>query len=450
MSCNNNELNSPYGDLQEPRPQHSTFSYDDRSNTIGDEESRGLIKSPHTSPAKPESESELAMAVVDILSCCDGRMNINQAKMLRDMESRFQENGNLISGEEERELFSDEESILKKLSPMKWLRGFSYSQDKYVTRSSQFISEQLPAKKSSSLYGKDRQKKNACLVASIGIVLIIAIVISITSLLANGNTPIRPPTIQMDTLVSPYSSDCNVVAQQEHPNPLSQCECGGSIYMMSDQARKKYNTLLYAFGAEYLHANETMGSCSSRNQALVWLAEDEGSTLSEVLIQRHTLVLFFIKLNGLFWTFEGHQKWMTSRHECTWFGITCNENKEVTGIELWNLNLEGSIPKEIMSLTHLERLSLPENKIRGHLPVDAFVMMPKLTDLTLFMNSISGPIDPRVLVSVPRLKTLNLDSNSLTGPLPTEVGKLVDLQQLKVCKPSDIKLILCERVPMYN
>lgn len=138
-------------------------------------------------------------------------------------------------------------------------------------------------------------------------------------------------------------------------------------------------------------------------------------------------------MGGLAWNLEDHQKWLTPEHECTWFGIICNEDKEVTGIELWNLGLDGPLPKEIMSLTSLERLSLPENSIRGKLPVDAFVMMPKLTDLTLFMNSISGSIDPLIFDLVTSLKTFNLDSNALTGPIPTEIGNLDDLEQLKVC-----------------
>ena len=124
---------------------------------------------------------------------------------------------------------------------------------------------------------------------------------------------------------------------------------------------------------------------------------------------------------------------MTSDHECTWFGIACNDNKEVTAIDLWDINLSGPLPKELMSLTSLERLALPENSISGHLPVDAFVMMPLLKDLTLFMNSISGPIDGRIFNSVKMLESLNIDSNDLTGSIPSEIGNLSGLKEVKVC-----------------
>lgn len=229
------------------------------------------------------------------------------------------------------------------------------------------------------------------------------------------------------------TKDCSLVSEQDHPNVMSQCACEGTISIISEKAKKKYHTFLEAFGAEYLQETESMNSCSARNQALVWLAEDDGSVLSDVLIQRHSIVLFFIKLGGLEWTLEdGLQRWMTSDHECTWFGIACNEDKEVTAIDLWELNLKGPLPKELMSLTSLQRLALPENNISGHLPVDAFVMMSKLTDLSLFMNSISGPIDGRIFNSLKELETLNIDSNDLTGPIPSEIGKLSNLKELKV------------------
>ena len=227
---------------------------------MGDEESRGLIKTPN---AKPNSESDLAMAVVDILSCCDGGMNPNQAKLLKDMENRFQKKGNLVAGDEEqREQFSDEETLLEKISPAKWFRGSEGKSEKYVTRSSQFITE-LPVRSSSSkIAEKNKSWKTACMIVAVGMILIFAVVLFLTrvteSPASSGSSPgLRPTT----TIGTQFTSDCTVVAKQENPSPMSQCACGGSIDQMSDQAKEKYDTLLYAFGAEYLHENEGMNSC---------------------------------------------------------------------------------------------------------------------------------------------------------------------------------------------
>lgn len=356
------------------------------------------------------------------------------------MENRYQEKGSLITGEEgELEKFHDEESVVtNKPSPMKWFRR-PENKNKYVTRSSRFIVE-LPVieeKQSFTRKAREAWKYVYCLSMIILVILFIVIMWLLTLTgwdLSAGHGSSFGGAKPLDGSISPFTTDCDMASNQRHPSPLTQCACGGTIHLVSDHAKEKYDTLLYAFGAEYLHEGETMSSCSARNQALVWLAEDPGSTLSEVLIQRHVLVLFFIKLHGIDWTLEDHQKWLTPSHECTWFGVVCDADKEVTAIELWNSGLKGSIPKEIMSLTMLERLSLPENNISGHLPADAFEMMSKLKDLTLFMNSLSGAIDARMFDTITRLETLNLDSNALTGYIPSQIGQLSQLTQLKLAR----------------
>lgn len=434
------DYGNPYGDLEFDRPQYhdSTSSCNDGAEGSGnDDESRGLIKT-----SGGEQESELAMAVEDLLSSCNRKVNPTQFKLLRDMENRYQEKGSLITGEEgELEKFHDEESVdSQKASPIKqWFRRQpEVKKNEYVTRSSRFIVE-LPVIEEDAFPRKAREAWKYVYCLSMVILVILFIVImwllkltgwDLSTEHGSSFGAIKPS----DSAVSYFTSDCTMASKQRHPSPLTQCACGGKIHAVSDKAKEKYDTLLYAFGAEYLHESETMSSCSARNQALVWLAEDPGSTLSEVLIQRHSLVLFFIKLHGIDWTLEDHQKWLTPSHECTWFGVVCGADKEVTAIELWNLGLKGSIPKEIMSLTMLERLSLPENNISGKLPADAFEMMSKLTDLTLFMNNLSGAIDARIFDSITRLKTLNLDSNGITGFIPSQIGQLSQLTQLKLAR----------------
>jgi Leucine rich repeat len=467
MKGNEPNYSSPYGDLTsedmsaEPRQQHSTFAYHDGDNKdiaasdANYEESRGLIKPINNH----DTESDLAMAVIDILSCCDGSVNQNQAKLLKDMEHRYQEKGNLVKN------IDDEEgqrknfpyvpfkvtSLIRKLLPVstkpkgKLLRGFDedssnknsskyYNTNRYAARSSSGMTGQLPVRgETRSATQKDSShsvRKKLCLITAAVLLLVTAVLVVLVLRSVRGSTGVED-TGSFNS--APMTSDCVQVSQQPYPHVFSQCACRGSITEISDAAQEKYQMLLNSFGAEYLHSNETMASCSARNQALVWLAEDEESALNSALIQRHALVLFFIKLNGLHWTLvPGLQEWLTPDHECTWHGIVCSNDKEVTSVELWNLNLEGSIPKEIMSLTALKTLSLPENKIKGHLPTDAFVMLPKLSDLTLFMNSITGSIDYRILDRMTSLRTFNLDSNNLTGTLATNIGKLLALEELKV------------------
>ena len=285
MSAPYDGYSSPYGDLHDSRPQHSTFSYDDSGERAGDDESRVLIRA-----ARSSDESDLAMAVVDILSCCDSKVNTNQAKLLRDMENRFHENGHLVGNDDKQEQFIDEESVFQKFSPIRWFRTAAQKKDKYIARSSQFIIElpSLPAEKPPK---KSKLWKRGLVVGAVGVVLVFAVVVWLTKLggisFPSGNKSQASQTTKGE---SPFTHDCTIVDSQSNPSPLSQCACDGEIAKISDQAREKYETLLFAFGAEYLHPNETISSCSSRNQALMWLAEDAGSTLSNVLIQRHTLV----------------------------------------------------------------------------------------------------------------------------------------------------------------
>ena len=438
---NDDGYTSPYGDLQDSKMQNSTFSYESDSDKYGAKESRTrLIKKPSDKTEQQENESDLAMAVVDILSCCDGRINSNETKILKNMQSRLHDQGSLISGdddEEKQETFSDEypkRSLLRKISPTNWFFSSAKPSDNSTVRSSRsYIGPLQPGKDPVSQRKDLTRRKLIYAIGTVGAVLLLVGVIAVVKVSKTG--PVKSDNEQKsrgyDT--THPNTDCSIVAEEEYADVLSQCACQGSITSISDSGKEKYEVLLQAFGAEYLHANETWHSCSARNQALVWLSEDRGSKLSDVLYQRHILVLFFIRLNGLGWSFQERQhKWLTPDHECTWFGVACNENKEVTAIELWNMNLDGSLPRELMSMTTLETLSLPENKIKGTLPTEAFMMMSKLTDLTLFMNSITGSIDGQIFKAATQLKMLNLDSNDLTGTLPSEIGELSNLEELKV------------------
>jgi len=395
---------SPYGDLQgSSKAQHVAYDDGDDIPRCDHAENKNHLLNSTKLDTFSAGGSELATAIDDILSCCDP--GSTQAQILKSMTTRMHQKGRILD-EEKQELFSDEsmtDSVRSLYTSSKRTAG---KRDKVLVRSYRL----------------------AAVVFLLAVLIITGSVILAISSLSRDDSlaPVR---------IGPYSEnyDCSLITEQDQPNVLSQCACQGSISVISDKVKDKYDTLLQAFGAEYLQPNERPESCSARNQALVWLAEDEGSTLSNALIQRHTLVLFFLKLNGLEWTLgNDHRKWLTPDHECTWHGVTCDENKRVTALDLWNLNLDGSLPKELMSLTSLERLALPENKIIGHLPVEAFVMMSKLTDLTLFMNSFSGSIDGKIFDSINHLRTLNVDSNDLTGPIPTEVGQLSNLMELKV------------------
>ncbi|KAK3036660.1 hypothetical protein RJ639_030229 [Escallonia herrerae] len=172
-----------------------------------------------------------------------------------------------------------------------------------------------------------------------------------------------------------------------------------------------------------------------------------------------------------------------STSHCIWYGITCNQAKSVTVInlgyssllgseaELGNLNfscfpnltildlsycgIRGSIPNQIGMLSKLERLYLPSNSLSGNLPL-SLANLTQLTRLDLRENHISGsvPIEigylkhltsldlsfnnfsgriPSSIGSLTSLVGLDLSHNHLTGPIPSSLGQLKNLTWLNLC-----------------
>ena len=74
------------------------------------------------------------------------------------------------------------------------------------------------------------------------------------------------------------------------------------------------------------------------------LTEDE--LQSTVLVQRYFLALIYNTNGGDKWI--NNQNWMSSVHECEWYGVSCDTYENVIStIDLSNNNLVGNIPKEI-------------------------------------------------------------------------------------------------------
>ncbi|CAK8566987.1 unnamed protein product [Lathyrus sativus] len=137
---------------------------------------------------------------------------------------------------------------------------------------------------------------------------------------------------------------------------------------------------------------------------------------------------------------------LTARNPCSSFsGVTCYFNR-VTILSLGtdSLQLAGSLPASISSLTELTQLilfpgivtssippqlaqltklrviSLPNNRFTGTIP-SALSFLRNLHTLDLSHNQLAGSIPPG-LTELPQLRILILASNSLTGYLPENVS----------------------------
>ncbi|KAJ9558932.1 hypothetical protein OSB04_013546 [Centaurea solstitialis] len=103
--------------------------------------------------------------------------------------------------------------------------------------------------------------------------------------------------------------------------------------------------------------------------------------------------------------------WTTATDFCKWEGITCDNSKQVTAINLPSKNLAGTLPPELNNLSQLKSLNLPRNHLSGDLP--------PLADLTL-------------------LEKINLDTNNFTAIPPDFFAGLTSLQTFTISENLDL------------
>ncbi|KMZ71587.1 Leucine-rich repeat receptor-like protein kinase family [Zostera marina] len=125
---------------------------------------------------------------------------------------------------------------------------------------------------------------------------------------------------------------------------------------------------------------------------------------------------------------------------CTWFHITCNQNSQVTRVDLGNTNLSGNLVPDLGKLEHLQYLELYRNNIQGTIPSE-LGNLKSLISLDLYNNNISGKIPP-TLGKLKSLVFLRLNNNKLSGQIPRV---LADISSLKVVDVSSNNL--CGTIP---
>ncbi|MDK1079965.1 MAG: leucine-rich repeat domain-containing protein [Anaerolineae bacterium] len=120
-----------------------------------------------------------------------------------------------------------------------------------------------------------------------------------------------------------------------------------------------------------------------------------------------------------------NEGWLVSERICSsWWGITCMDG-HVTGIELFENNLNGELPHEIGNLSKLQDIDLRFNNL-SELPPE-IGNLSNLQWLYLPSNKLSEL--PPEIGNLSNLQSLNLTGNELSD-LPPEIGNLSNLQQL--------------------
>ncbi|KAM7515494.1 hypothetical protein LguiA_005077 [Lonicera macranthoides] len=160
------------------------------------------------------------------------------------------------------------------------------------------------------------------------------------------------------------------------------------------------------------------------------------------------------------WTFPPENGTNSSPHseknpsQCSWFGVSCIEgsvfrlNLSMTGLkgtlydfsflsfpnltylELSLNELNGSIPRQISTLSKLKYLNLSANFFSGIIPPEIGLLM-NLETLHLFGNQLTGSI-PQDIGQLKSLYDLALDTNFLEGPIPSSISNLSNLAFLSL------------------
>ncbi|KAL2241111.1 receptor protein kinase TMK1 [Sesamum indicum] len=128
---------------------------------------------------------------------------------------------------------------------------------------------------------------------------------------------------------------------------------------------------------------------------------------------------------------------------CKWGHVLCSENR-VTRIQIGHQNLAGTLPKELSSLTQLERLEVQWNNISGPLPSlkglsslqvlmlsnnqftlipdDFFSGMSSLQSVEIDNNPLSAWEIPESLRNASTLQNFSANSANITGKIPSFLG----------------------------
>mmetsp|Transcript_24032 Transcript_24032/g.39748 ORF Transcript_24032/g.39748 Transcript_24032/m.39748 type:complete len:772 (+) Transcript_24032:52-2367(+) len=202
----------------------------------------------------------------------------------------------------------------------------------------------------------------------------------------------------------------------------------------------------------FSHSSNLGDDGAPQGQAYNWLVNSNLDNMNSGRVQqRYILAVFYFSFHLKSWKNEA--RWLSSEHECTWFGIKCGSDgslsfpveganrrtveevdvsnindpetfgsggkfaDQVSYINLGENNLHGKLPEELKYLGSLVQLILSENFIGGSIPEGLFAGFQQLHTLYLDNNFMTGQV-PDKFNHMDFLRFLDLSGNSFEGPIP--------------------------------
>jgi hypothetical protein len=168
----------------------------------------------------------------------------------------------------------------------------------------------------------------------------------------------------------------------------------------------------------------------------------------KVYSEKDILKLFYNSAGGATW--KRRTNWMSEKLSvCEWFGVTCNEQRNVASLSLPSNNLVGTVTPYIFALKYMRVLKLSDNKI--DLPLIGIGSAVSLEEIYIDRTSISslrgidqaqtlkifqsqfnnffGARIPLGLFDLQSLEILQLSDCHFGGPVPSQIGKLINLKE---------------------
>ncbi|KAL0306806.1 UNVERIFIED_CONTAM: putative LRR receptor-like serine/threonine-protein kinase [Sesamum radiatum] len=141
--------------------------------------------------------------------------------------------------------------------------------------------------------------------------------------------------------------------------------------------------------------------------------------------------------------------WSRGTSFCTWIGVTCGRrHHRVTGLDVFDMGLEGTIAKEIGNLSFLTYLDLSNNSFTGLIP-DEIGNLIRLRTLLMDYNELTGQI-PNSIGFLRKLERLSLTRNHVVGTIPWSIFNISSLQRIGLTGnklSGTLPLDICQHLP---
>ncbi|MCV9387859.1 T9SS type A sorting domain-containing protein [Reichenbachiella ulvae] len=134
--------------------------------------------------------------------------------------------------------------------------------------------------------------------------------------------------------------------------------------------------------------------------------------------------------DGSNWT----NTWDLEADPLTWYGVGWTEGR-VTGINLSDNGLVGTIPASMAQLGELTSFNMRLNELTGSIP-EEIGQLTKMHGINLSYNQLSGSI-PGSIYDLSGMVVLSLEHNELEGSIP---GSFTQLSSMEICRLSHNKL----------